>query len=107
MSVRILAERSGVGLRTVQQILSADEPNATLNTVLSIADAASRVSDAREIGSAVCPQRAGNAKGPECCFNDPGTSALEAQAVPKKALIEIEEDSPKNGFRIEEAAWSN
>ncbi len=95
MSMRILAQRSGLGMRTVQRVLSGNEPNPTINTVLSIAQAL-RVElqpRPRKIVSARLVRREqAERKATELASMVQGTSALEAQAVPKEALLEIREE---------------
>ncbi|MDO8434808.1 MAG: helix-turn-helix domain-containing protein [Candidatus Binatus sp.] len=110
MSMKILAQRSGLGMRTVQRVLSGNEPNATLNTVLSIAHAL-RVEFPmpREIVSARLVRREqAEQKATRLASMVQGTSALEAQAVPKEALLEIREEiADKLAAGSRRRLWSN
>jgi hypothetical protein len=93
MSFRVLAERSGLGLRTVQRVLSLEEPAARLDTVLQIADALSVELCPKEIGTAHrVRQRAAQRKAVRLASMVQGTSALESQAIPKNDLREIEDE---------------
>lgn len=110
MSMKILSQRSALGMRTVQRALSGNEPNVTLNTVLSIADALKvELPMPREIVSAYRVRREqAERKATVLAATVQGTSALEAQAVPRKALLEIEEelaDRLATGSRRQ--LWSN
>lgn len=93
MSMQTVARRSGVGMRTVQRVLSGRDPSAKLDTVLRIADT---------LGVGLLPKNRGAAhhvvrkqalrKATELAGMVQGTSALEAQALSKKALLEIRDD---------------
>lgn len=90
MSMKILAQRSGLGMRTVQRVLSGDEPTANINTILSIAHALRVELQPREIAPARLVRREqAEWKATKLASMVQGTSALEAQAVPKEALLEI------------------
>ena len=91
MSFRVVAERSGLGLRTVQRVLSSRDPNAKLDTVLQIADALKIELLPKEIGTARSVRRKAAAiKAARLASMVQGTSVLESQGVPKKDLREIE-----------------
>lgn len=93
MSARVLAERSGVGMRTVQRILSGHEPAANINTVLSIACALEVELRPIATVSAHSVRRAqAERKASKLASMVQGTSALESQAVPDEALREIKEE---------------
>ena len=93
MSFRVVAERSGLGLRTVQRVLSLQEPGARLDTVLQIADALSVELCLREIGTAHrVRKREAAKKAVRLAAMVQGTSALESQAVPKNDLREIKDE---------------
>lgn len=90
MSMRILAERSGLGERTVQRVLSGREPAAKLSTVLRIADAMRVELQFKNLISArQVRQDQALRKAAKLAQIVQGNSALEAQAVSKKALQEI------------------
>jgi transcriptional regulator with XRE-family HTH domain len=92
MSMRIVAEKSGLGLRTVQRVLSGKELTAKLTTVLAIAEALRVHLQPIEIASSHSVRRQqAKRKAAELAAMVQATSALEAQAVPAKALREIEE----------------
>ena len=93
MSFRAVAERSGLGLRTVQRVLSLEEPAARLDTVLQIADALSVELCLTEIGTAHrVRKRAAQQKAIRLASMVQGTSALESQAIPKNDLREIKDE---------------
>ncbi len=93
MSMRIVAEKSGVGLRTVQRVLSGEELTAKLTTVLAIAEALRVELQPIEVASSHSVRRQqAKRKAAELAAMVQATSALEAQAVPEKALREIEEE---------------
>lgn len=93
MSMKALAERSGVGLRTVQRVLSKREPNARLDTVLRIADALNVELRFKEAGSAQSIRKiAATRKAARLASMVQGTSALESQAIPRSDLRDIEAD---------------
>ena len=92
MSMRVVAEKSGVGLRTVQRVLSGEELTAKLTTVLAIAEALRVELQPIEVASSHSVRRQqAKRKAAELAAMVQATSALEAQAVPQKALREIEE----------------
>jgi transcriptional regulator with XRE-family HTH domain len=92
MSMGIVAEKSGVGLRTVQRVLSGKELTAKLTTVLSIAEALRVALQPIEVASShSVRQQQAKRKAAELAAMVQATSALEAQAVPEKELREIEE----------------
>ena len=91
MSLRAVAERSGLGLRTVRRVLSLRDPSAKLATVIQIAEALKVELRPREAGSArVVRKKAAASKAARLASMVQGTSALEAQAIPKHDLREIE-----------------
>ena|SRR5579871_371206 len=91
MSLRAVAERSGLGLRTVQRVLSLRDPSAKLTTVIQIAEALKVELWPKEAGSArVVRKKAAAAKAARLASMVQGTSALEAQPIPKNELREIE-----------------
>ncbi|HEY1852117.1 MAG TPA: helix-turn-helix transcriptional regulator [Candidatus Binataceae bacterium] len=63
MSLRAVAERSGLGLRTVQRVLSLRDPSAKLATVIQIAEALKVELRPREAGSARGAQESGRLEG--------------------------------------------
>lgn len=93
MSFRAVAERSGLGLRTVQRVLSLEEPTARLDTVLQIADALSVELSPKEVGTAHrVRKREAAKKAVRLASMVQGTSALESQAIPKNDLREIKDE---------------
>jgi len=100
MSMQTVAHKSGVGMRTVQRVLSGREPSAKLDTVLRIADTLGVVllpKDKRPARHLMRKQAL--QKAAELAGMVQGTSALEAQAVSKKALLEIRDDIAANLIR--------
>jgi transcriptional regulator with XRE-family HTH domain len=90
MSLQVVAKRSGLGLRTVQRVLSEREPNAKLDTVLRIADALNIELRPKEAGSAhLVRKRPAMKKAANLASMVQGTSALESQAIPKNDLRDI------------------
>jgi transcriptional regulator with XRE-family HTH domain len=90
MSLQVVAKRSGLGLRTVQRVLSEREPNAKLDTVLRIADALNIELRPKEAGSAhLVRKRQAMKKAANLVSMVQGTSALESQAIPKNDLRDI------------------
>jgi transcriptional regulator with XRE-family HTH domain len=90
MSLQVVAKRSGLGLRTVQRVLSEREPNAKLDTVLRIADALNIELRPKEAGSAhLVRKRQAMKKAANLASMVQGTSALESQAIPKNDLRDI------------------
>jgi hypothetical protein len=93
MSFRAVAERSGLGLRTVQRVLCLEEPTARLDTVLQIANALSVELSPKEIGTAHrVRKREAAKKAVRLASMVQGTSALESQAIPKNDLREIKDE---------------
>jgi hypothetical protein len=93
MSFRDVAQRSGLGLRTVQRVLSLEEPAARLDTVLQLADALSVELSLKEIGTAHhVRKRAAAMKAVRLASMVQGTSALESQAIPGNDLREIRDE---------------
>jgi transcriptional regulator with XRE-family HTH domain len=93
MSFRNVAERSGLGLRTVQRVLSLQEPTARLDTVLQIAEALNVELRPRDAGTAHrVRKREAEKKAVRLASMVQGTSALESQAIPKNDLREIREE---------------
>ncbi len=93
MSLRIVAERSGLGVRTVQRVLSLREPKAKLNTVLQIADALNVELRPKEAGTAhLVRKREAVKKAARLASMVQGTSALESQAIPKNDLRDIKDE---------------
>ncbi len=93
MSLKVLAKRSGLSLRTVQRVFSPAEPNARLDTVLQIADALNVELRFKEVGSGhSIRKRAATAKAARLASMVQATSALESQAIPKSDLRDIEAD---------------
>jgi transcriptional regulator with XRE-family HTH domain len=93
MSLRIVAERSGLGVRTVQRVLSLREPKAKLNTVLQIAGALNVELRPKEAGTAhLVRKREAVKKAARLASMVQGTSALESQAIPKNDLRDIKDD---------------
>lgn len=91
MSLRAVAERSGLGLRTVQRVLSSRDPSAKLATVIQIAEALKIELRPKEAGSArIVRKKAAASKAARLASMVQGTSALEAQAISKNDLREIE-----------------
>ncbi|MGH7812433.1 MAG: helix-turn-helix domain-containing protein [Candidatus Binataceae bacterium] len=91
MSVRLVARESGIGMRTAQRLLSGKEPSVRFDTLLSIADALKVRLRAVDIGPAHAVRAAqARRKAAGLAAMVQGTSALEAQAVPPKALREIQ-----------------
>jgi transcriptional regulator with XRE-family HTH domain len=87
LSVETLAKRSGVSRPTVQRILSGSTPTASFSNVLAIAEALglSLRLDARiDVGTMKRDQAAGKARRLVSLVQ--GTSGLEEQAVDKKTL---------------------
>jgi len=93
MSLQTVAERSGLGVRTVQRVLSLREPKANLDTVLQIADALNVELRPKEAGTAhLVRKREAAKKAARLAAMVQGTSALESQAIPKKDLRDIEDE---------------
>jgi hypothetical protein len=93
MSLRVVAQRSGLGLRTVQRVLSLREPKAKLSTVLQIADALNIELRPREIGTAnLVRKQAAAKKAVRLASMVQGTSALESQAIPRSDLRNLKND---------------
>jgi transcriptional regulator with XRE-family HTH domain len=88
MSCAAVASRTGLGLRTVQRALSADpiRPDfATLAAIANALGASIRIGlDTQDI--ATLKRRQAERKATRLVSLTQGTSALEAQAVPKIAL---------------------
>ncbi len=93
MSRQVVAERSGLGLRTLQRVLSGLEPDANLRTVLRIANALGVELKPRPMRSAseFCRQQA-RQKAAKLAAMVQGTSVLESQAVPESALSDIRKE---------------
>ena len=93
MSMRVVAERSGLGMRTVQRVLAGKEPTAKLTTVLLIADALKIALRPKDTVSAhVFRRNQALAKAAKISAMVQANSALEAQAVPKNALRELRDE---------------
>jgi transcriptional regulator with XRE-family HTH domain len=93
MSMAVVAQRSGVGMRTVQRVLSGLEPTARLSTVLSIAQALGLKLQPIEVASSRSIRwNQAKQKAAELAGMVQGTSALEAQAIPDRALRQIEDE---------------
>ena len=93
MSLKVLAKRSGLSLRTVQRVFSSGEPNARLDSVLQIANALNVELRFKEAGSAHSfRKRAATEKAARLASMVQATSALESQAIPNSDLRDIEAD---------------
>ena len=81
MTYQVLAERSGLGMRTVQRVLADGDASASFNTILKIAHAlgASIRLDAADSNDVRRTQA--ERKANQLVALVQGTSALEAQAV--------------------------
>ena len=87
MPMRVLAKRSGLGLRTVQRTLSGEADNATLGTVARLATALGVTLTARA-DRGMRRRHAGEKAGRLAAMVQ-GTSALEDQAVEPRVLKKI------------------
>jgi transcriptional regulator with XRE-family HTH domain len=93
MSMETVARKSGVGMRTVQRVLSGRDPSAKLDTVLRIADTLGVILLPKDrVAAHDLVRKQAVQKATELAGMVQGTSALEAQAVSKKALLEIRDD---------------
>jgi DNA-binding phage protein len=90
MSMGIVAERCGLGLRTIQRVLSGLEPKANLATVLLIANALGlELTPSQRMSAHRFRQQQANQKAAKLASMVQGTSALESQAVPEPAQRDI------------------
>ncbi len=92
MSRPVVARRAGLGGRTVQRVLSAQEPSPNLGTVLLIASALGV--ELRPTPTATPHQfrrEQAEKKATQLAAMVQGTSSLEAQAVSKRDLREIKD----------------
>lgn len=90
ISCAVLAKRAGISLRSVQRILSGEETNPGLATLTALA---------RELGVGVClddqadvytlRRRQAERKAQRILAIVQGSSALEAQGLPRKSLREM------------------
>lgn len=92
MTKESLSEHTGLGSRTVQRVLSGQDAGATLGTILAIADALKVRLETKSAPAHRVKREQAMKKAAQLATMVQGTSALEAQAIPKKALQEIRQE---------------
>lgn len=98
MSCSVLAHRAGLGLRTVQRALSDEDAiMPEFATLRKIADAlgVSIQLNLKSIGVDDFRQEQAERKAEQLVSLTQGTSGLEAQAVPKRTLVDMKKQAAR------------
>lgn len=90
MSCRVLAERSGLTLRTVQRVFSGDGRDIRLRSLLALANALGARVELKKQSSDRLRRQQARKKAQRLAAVAQGTAALEGLAVEKQALREVE-----------------
>ena len=91
MTCAALARRTGLGLRTVQRVLSGKESDAQFSTVARIVDALGMAISIDGLDLNEVRLRAAELKADQLVGMVQGTMALESQGVEAQALREMKE----------------
>jgi transcriptional regulator with XRE-family HTH domain len=92
MTKQALSQRTGLGSRTVQRVLSGRDAGTTLDTILAIAEALRVKLEPKTAPVYRVKQEQALKKASKLAAMVQGTSALEAQAVPRGELREIKQE---------------
>ena len=92
MTKQALSQRTGLGSRTVQRVLSGRDAGTTLDTILAIADALKVRLEPKIAPVYRVRREQAMKKASKLATMVQGTSALEAQAVPERDLREIKQE---------------
>ena len=91
MTCASLARRTGLGLRTVQRVLSGAESDAQFSTVAKLANALGMIMRFESVDLNEVRRRAAEMKAAQLVDMVQGTMALEAQAVGNEAVLRMRE----------------